>query len=277
MRPSSSPPQSISDRASHDVHAYKRLVPERLVTDVAIPLDADQPVRNRLLASLPAADLAALRPHLRIATLELRDVLFEQEKPIRAVWFPETAVVSLTSTLREGGTVEVGTAGREGIAGLEVFLGDETSTVRAIVQINGTAYRMDAATFSRLSCSAGPFHLALLRYTQAFMTQVAQTAACNGAHFVEQRCARWLLMTHDRVDGDELPLTHEFLAFMLGVRRAGVTLAMRALQDAQLVRYSRGHVTITDREGLERASCECYGTVRRHFERLLVVGETERA
>jgi len=250
---------------------------DRLGVHVTTALDAHRPVRNRLLASLPATDLVALRPHLEIATLELRAVLFEPETPIRAVWFPETAVVSLTNTLREGGTVEVGTAGREGIAGLDVFLGDETSTVRAIAQIPGTAYRMDASTFARLSAADGPLHRALLRYTQAFLTQVAQTAACNGAHLVEQRCARWLLMTHDRVEGDEFPLTHEFLAFMLGVRRAGVTLAMRGLQDERLLSYTRGRVAITDRAGLEEASCECYRTVRQHFERLLVVEAPERA
>jgi CRP-like cAMP-binding protein len=172
------------------------------------------------------------------------------------------------STLHEGGTVEVGTAGREGMAGLPVFLGVRRSSIRATVQIPGVAARMDAELFAQLATADGPLHRAMLRYTDAFLTQVAQTAACNGAHLVEQRCARWLLMTHDRVEGDEFPLTHEFLAFMLGVRRAGVTLAMRALQDAGLVSYTRGRVTITDRAGIERASCECYRTVRLHFERL---------
>ena len=224
--------------------------------------------RNQLLTALPAVELKALLPHLERIELEQREPLFEPQVPIPFVYFPETAVVSLTNVLRDGGVVEIGTTGREGMAGLPVFLGEDSSTIRAFAQIPGTAIRMDAAAFAGLAGSTGAFHTLLLRYTQAFLTQVAQTAACNGAHLVEQRCARWLLMTHDRVDGDEFPLTHEFLAYMLGVRRAGVTLAMGELQDTRLVRYVRGRVTIVDRAGLERASCECYSVVRAQYERL---------
>lgn len=229
---------------------------------------SDEP-RNRLLEALPPAELRALRPYLERVELQQREALFEPDLPIPFVYFPETAVVSLTNVLREGGNVEIGTSGREGMAGLPVFLGEDAGTTRAFAQIPGVAFRVEAATFSRLAGSPGPLHALLLRYTQAFLTQVAQTAACNGAHLVEQRCARWLLMTHDRVDGDEFPLTHEFLAFMLGVRRAGVTLAMGGLQDAHLVRYVRGRVTVADRAGLERVSCECYAVVRAQYERLL--------
>ena len=224
--------------------------------------------RNRLLGALPAAELRTLRPHLERVELDQREALFEPDVPIPFVYFPETAVVSLVNVLRDGGTVEIGTSGREGMAGLPVFLGEDAGTMRAFAQIPGTAIRIEAAAFARLASRSGAFHALLLRYTQAFLTQVAQTAACNGAHLVEQRCARWLLMTHDRVDGDEFPLTHEFLAFMLGVRRAGVTLAMGGLQDAQLVRYVRGRVTVADRAGLERASCECYAVVRAQYERV---------
>lgn len=227
------------------------------------------PVRNRLLAALPPAELERVRPHLEPVLFDQRQVLFETEEPIRHVYFPETMVVSMVSILQNGATVEVGTAGYEGMAGLPLFLGDESSTVRAFAQIPGAGVRLDAETFRRFSGLPGAFHQVMLRYTQAFLTQVAQTAACNGAHLVEQRCARWLLMTHDRVAGDEFPLTHEFLAFMLGVRRAGVTIAMRALQDLGLVRYTRGWVGVVDRVGLERASCECYQVVRAHIERLL--------
>ena len=230
------------------------------------------PARNRLLASLPAAELERLRPHLETVRFEQRELLFDAEQPIRHVYFPETTVVSIVSTLRNGNAVEVATAGCEGMAGLSVFLGTDTSSTRAFAQVPGVAWRLDATAFAELA-STGPLHLLMLRYTEAFLTQVAQTAACNGAHLVEERCARWLLMTHDRVDGDEFPLTHEFLAFMLGVRRAGVTVAMRALQDAGLVRYSRGWVTVVDRTGLERTSCECYRAVRAHFERLMPPGE----
>ena len=224
--------------------------------------------RNRLLDALPSAELDVLQPYLERVELEQREALFEPEVPIAFVYFPETAVVSLVNVLHNGGSVEIGTSGREGMAGLPVFLGEDSGTTRGFAQIPGTAMRIQAAEFARLAASSGPFHALLLRYTQAFLTQVAQTAACNGAHLLEQRCARWLLMTHDRVVGDEFPLTHEFLAFMLGVRRAGVTLAMGGLQDAGLVRYVRGHVTVVDRAGLERASCECYAVVREQYERL---------
>jgi CRP-like cAMP-binding protein len=227
------------------------------------------PPRNRLLSALPHADLAVILPQIELVQLEHHDTIFGPAHPIDFVYFPETAVVSLVSTFEDGGTVEIGTAGCEGMVGLPVFLDDTTSTVSVFTQIPGTATRMDAATFAHLAAGPGPLHRMMLRYTQAFLTQVSQTAACNAAHLVEQRCARWLLMTHDRVEGDDFPLTHEFLAFMLSVRRAGVTLAMRALQDAGLVRYTRGRVTIVDRAGLERASCECYRVVSAHFARLL--------
>jgi len=226
------------------------------------------PQRNRLLGALPRAELTALLPHLELVQLEHQDTFFEPAEPIDFVFFPETAVVSFVSTFEDGGTVEVGTAGCEGMVGLPVFLGESISTVRWFTQIPGTASRMDAATFARLAAAPGALQRLMLRYTQTVLTQVSQTAACNAAHLVEERCARWLLMTHDRVEGDEFPLTHEFLAFMLNVRRAGVTLAMRALQDAGVVHCTRGRVKVVDRAGLERASCECYHVVRAHFARL---------
>ena len=235
----------------------------------AIEAGTDGPPRNRLLAALPSEELEQVRPHLERVYLEQRDVLYDPEIPIDYVYFPETAIISLVSNMSDGGTVEVGTAGCEGMAGLSVFLAGETSSIQAFAQIPGEATRMKTGAFLTLAGPAGEFHRILLRYTQAFLTQVAQTAACNGAHLVEERCARWLLMTHDRVKGDDFPLTHEFLAFMLGVRRAGVTVVMRGLQDRELVRYSRGKVRIIDRPGLETMSCECYAVVRAHFERLL--------
>jgi len=233
-------------------------------------LGTNGPPRNRLLGALPDAELARFRPHMELVRLEQRDPLFEPEAPIRHVYFPETTVVSLVSTMENGATVEVGTAGCEGMAGLSVFLADDSSSVRAFAQVPGVAVRMETGVFVQLARESGALHQILLRYTQAFLTQVAQTAACNAAHLVEERCARWLLMTHDRVEGDAFPLTHEFLAFMLGVRRAGVTVAMGMLQDANLVRYTRGRVQILDRAGLEGASCECYRVVRAHFDRLLL-------
>lgn len=235
----------------------------------ALAVNVNEPVRNRLLGALTAEEYMCLAPYLEPVHVAQRQVLFEQDEPIRHVYFPETMVVSLMSRMKDGGTVEVGTTGFEGMTGLPLFLGDDRSTVRAFAQIPGRALRMDADSFTRLAGVGGAFQRALLRYTLAFLTQVAQTAACNSAHFVKERCARWLLMTHDRVDGDEIALTHEFLAFMLGVRRAGVTVAMNAHQDAGLIRYTRGKVVIVDRAGLEDASCECHRVVRACTDRLL--------
>ena len=262
------------DSTSHSTRPVLRLPsPARgpqLATTTADggPALASSP-RNRLLGALSRAELALLRPHLELVLLEQHETIFGLDHPINSVYFPETAVVSFVNTFENGGTVEVGTAGCEGMVGLPVFLGEPTSPVTVFTQIPGTAARMNAATFAALATAPGSLQGMMLRYTQAFLTQVSQTAACNAAHLVEQRCARWLLMTHDRVEGDDFPLTHEFLAFMLSVRRAGVTLAMRALQDAGLVHYTRGRVAVVDRAGLEGASCECYRVVNAHFARLL--------
>jgi CRP-like cAMP-binding protein len=234
-----------------------------------LPFDCDVARRNHLLGALSHEDFARIAPYVEQVRFEQRQLMLEEGDPIRYVYFPETTVASLVSTMRTGGTVEIGTAGCEGMVGLPLFLGDVTSSVRAFAQIPGTALRMEADEFVDLSSAPGPLHDLLLHYTHAFLTQIAQAAACNSAHLVEERCARWLLMTHDRVDGDEFPLTHEFLAFMLGVRRPGVTIAMRGLQDAGIVRYTRGWVEIVDRIKLESVACECYEVVRAHTERLL--------
>jgi CRP-like cAMP-binding protein len=237
---------------------------------------ADEAPRNRLLGALPPEEFEQIRPKLDCVQVRQRELLFDAESPIRYVYFPETMVVSLVNIFTEGRTVEVGTAGCEGMAGLPIFLGDDASSLRVFAQIAGTASRMEAETFRRLASPPSAFHQVLLRYTQAFLTQVAQTAACNGAHLVDQRCARWLLMTHDRVEGDELSLTHEFLAFMLGVRRAGVTVSLGALENAGLVQQKRGRVRIVDRAGLEKVSCECYRVVRAHYERLFAASDSVR-
>lgn len=225
--------------------------------------------RNLLLASLPAEDLQRVRPHLETMYLEQRTRLFEPGRPFRDVYFPETAVVSLINALADDVSVEVGTAGCEGMAGLALFLADGISPVIAVVQVPGVVSRMSAETFTMLTRMPGAFHDVMLRYAAAFLGQVAQTAACNARHLVDQRCARWLLMTHDRVQGDHLPLTHEFLAFMLGVRRAGVSVAMHELQQAGVITYNRGAVQVLDRARLESISCECYQAVREYFSRLL--------
>jgi CRP-like cAMP-binding protein len=226
-------------------------------------------VRNRLLAALPGSESEHVLRLFEPVRLAQGDVLYEPDQPIEHVYFPDRVVVSLVSSLSDGLSVEVGTVGCEGMVGLPVFLGGDTTSTRAIAQIPGAAKRLDAESFKREAGAPGAFRELMLRYSHAFLIQVAQTAACNGVHLVRERCARWLLMTHDRVRGDSFPLTPDFLALMLGVRRAGVSVAMHALQDAGLIRYGRGSVEIVDRERLEKSSCECYRVVQAHFERLL--------
>lgn len=226
-------------------------------------------MKNRLLGALPTAELQRVLSRLEVVSLEQKQTLYQVDEPIRHVFFPESAVLSLLITLRQGGSIEVGTVGREGMAGLPVFLSDGRSTVTVVAQIPGTAYRAAAADLHAIASLDRPMHGLLMRYTHAALAQVQQTAACNSAHRVEQRCARWMLMTRDRVDADDFPVTHDFLASMLGVRRSGVTVAMRTLKDAGLVRYTRGRVHLVDRAGLEGASCECYRVVRAQFERLI--------
>ncbi|HEX2780079.1 MAG TPA: Crp/Fnr family transcriptional regulator [Gemmatimonadaceae bacterium] len=235
----------------------------------AVAVAPEELLRNRLLGALPPEDYERARSHLELVHYAQRQVLIEPEEPIRHVYFPMTMVASIVNLMDEAKAVEVGTVGCEGMVGLPLFLGDDRSPLRAFAQVPGMAARMKADAFASFASVPGALHQVLLRYTQAFLTQVAQSAACNGAHLVQERCARWLLMTHDRAEGDAFPLTHEFLAFMLSVRRPGVTIAMRALQDLGLVRYVRGWVEIADRAGLERASCACYRVVRAHTERLL--------
>ncbi len=226
--------------------------------------------RNRLLKALPTDEYTWIRPYLETIRFDVGDVIAEANEPYRYVYFPETTVVSLVSRMSGGGVVEVGTVGCEGMVGVNVFLDADTMTSTTIAQVPGEARRMPVEIFGDGIQERPEFQRSLRRYTHAFLTQVAQTAACNGMHELEQRCARWLLMTHDRVGRtDEFILTHEFLAFMLGVRRAGVTVAMGELQDAGIIKYSRGKVRVLDRAALERASCECYGIVRAVFDRLL--------
>ena len=224
---------------------------------------------NRLLASLPAAADAHLRPRLEHVTLALKQVLSEPGEPIRHVYFPTTAVVSLLTVLDGGKALETATVGNEGMVGLPLFLGADRTPGRAVCQVAGAALRLPAASFRTAVAAGGPLHERLHRYTQALFTQVSQVVACNPVHVIEARCARWLLTTHDRVGADRFPLTQEFLSQMLGVRRATVTVAAGRLQRAGLIRYRRGVATVVDRPGLEAAACECYRVVADEFRRLL--------
>jgi CRP-like cAMP-binding protein len=220
---------------------------------------------SRILAALPEEELDQLRPHLVTVALGSGTVLYEAGAIIKSVYFPNTAVLSLLSRMDNGAVVEVGTIGNEGMGGLGLFLGATTSLSQMISQIPGDAQCIPAAVFASAARELPHFHTIIAGCTHAFMTQVSQTAACNRLHGIEQRCARWLLLTHDRVGGaNTFPLTHEFLSFMLGVRRAGVSEALGALSLAALITSSAGHIVILDRIGLEDAACECYAIVRLH-------------
>ena len=227
---------------------------------------------NRLVAALAVlapSEAEWLTTQIEPVELDLGQVIAESNEPFRHVYFPETAVFSIISRMADG-AVEVGTVGNEGMAGVAVFLDTDASVNETVAQIPGTAGRIESARFVDGVATRPELRRLLNRYTEAYLTQVAQTAACNRLHGIEARCARWLLMTHDRVgEAERFPLTQEYLAIMLGVRRAGVSLAAAALRDAGLIRYSRGAIRVVDRAGLERSACACYGIVRRHFDRLL--------
>jgi CRP-like cAMP-binding protein len=234
-----------------------------------MPFVQHSAVRNRLLALLPPGDFGRLAPHLRPGPLTLGMCLQEPDQPIETVWFPETGMVSMLARLEAGDVLEVGVIGREGLVGLPVVLGVDIALTEATVQLPGNALIMRAAALKEQLQQGGALWPLLLRYVHAAHAQVAQTAACNGRHTVEQRLARWLLMAHDRAEGDDLALTQELLSHMLGVRRAGVTVAAGILQRAGLIDYAHGRITIRDRAGLEATSCECYRAVATLFDQLL--------
>jgi len=225
--------------------------------------------RNRLLAALPPEDLAQLWPRLQPVELVFRQTLHMPEEPIKAVHFPETGYLSWLAPMDDGDSAEVGLVGPEGMTGLALLLGGDRDNFELLVQVPGTALRLDAAAFREALDQIPTLRTILHRYALAHFEQVARSAACNGRHHVEQRLARWLLMSHDRVEGDDFPMTHEFLSMMLGVRRAGVTVTAGTLQKAGLIRYGRGRIEITDRPGLEAVACECYGIARRAYDHLL--------
>ena len=224
---------------------------------------------NRLLAALPRDEYDRLRPHLEKVSLPLRDILYEANGPIPHVFFPLHGVVSLVILMDGDVSLEVGTIGNEGMVGTPVFLGSDSSPTRAISQVPGEALRMETEVFQEEMRRGGPLYGLVQRYTQAMINQISQSTVCNHRHSVQKRMCRWLLMSHDRVGVDEFPLTQEFLAQMLGVRRPTVTAVAGTLQKAGLISYHRGKLTVLDRKGLEAASCECYEVVARELDRLL--------
>ncbi len=234
----------------------------------AVGKGADAPT-NRLLALLSAKDYARLRPHLHHTPLDYRQSLYRANKPLEFVYFIETGVGSLVNTMANGQAAEVGTIGNEGIVGVPLLLGDDRAPTSVYIQVPGAGLRMTAELFKKELARSPSMQTIMLRYTHALFNQVAQSAACNHFHTLQQRCCRWLLMTQDRMQTDDFLLTQEFLAMMLGVQRTGVSRAAGALQEAGLITYTRGNVAILDRRGLKRLSCECYVVAKKEFDRLL--------
>jgi CRP-like cAMP-binding protein len=224
---------------------------------------------NRLLAALPPEPYERLAPHLEQVSFSLGEVVYESGGHMRHVYFPTTSHISLLYTMIDGSTAEMGLVGNEGVVGISLFMGGETTPNRAMVQGGGGAFRMKAKAMLEEFKRGAEFQHLLLRYTQALITQISQTAVCNRLHSVEQRLCRWLLMTHDRADSDELQMTHEFISNMLGVRREGVTMAAQRLQEMGMITYVRGHIIILDRPQLLARVCECYQVVKDEHTRLL--------
>ena len=228
----------------------------------------NSPTRNRILQRIPPQDRARLLVGLQQVTFALGDAVCEAGGHMEYIYFPTTSVISTLYTTEDGATAEMGLVGIEGVVGVHLFLGGDTTSHRAVVVVGGEAFRMKAKTLRDEFALGGPLQGQLLRYTQALLTQISQTAVCNRLHVVEQRLCRWLLMCHDRVQTNELRMTQEFISNMLGGRRETVTVAAGRLQDAGLIRYARGHITILDRKGLEASVCECYPVVQAECDRL---------
>ncbi|ASJ72263.1 Crp/Fnr family transcriptional regulator [Granulosicoccus antarcticus] len=227
------------------------------------------PLDNQLLASLPPEEWARWQPLLEWSDMPLGRVLYESSNPQSHVYFPTTAIVSLLYVMENGSSAEIAVVGNEGVVGISLFMGGETTPSRAVVQSGGQGYRLKGQAIKDEFGRSGPVMHLMLRYTQALITQMAQTAVCNRHHSLDQQLCRWLLLSIDRLRGNELVMTQELIANMLGVRREGVTQAALKLQSAGLIRYSRGHITVLDREGLEKRTCECYSVVKKEYERLL--------
>ncbi|PRC92172.1 Crp/Fnr family transcriptional regulator [Solimicrobium silvestre] len=227
------------------------------------------PNQNQLLAALLDAEFDRISPHLELVQMKLGDLLYESGGKLQHVYFPTTSIISLHYVLENGSSSEIAGVGNEGVLGVSLFMGGNTTPSRAIVQTGGYGYRLKSQLLLEEFNRAGAVMRLLLRYTQALITQMSQTAVCNRHHSVEQQLCRWLLLTLDRMPTNELTMTQELIASMLGVRREGVTEAAGKLQSYGFISYRRGHITVTDRAGLERNVCECYGVVKKEFARLL--------
>jgi CRP-like cAMP-binding protein len=227
------------------------------------------PTKNHLLAMLPREEYERILPHLGHVSFKLGEVVYESGGLMSYVYFPTNAIISLLYMMENGASAEIGMVGKEGLVGIALFMGGNTMPNRAVVQSAGGAFRMKAKVLQDEFARGGPFQRLLLRYTQALITQMSQTAVCNRLHTIEQQLCRWLLLSHDRLDSDELVMTQELIANMLGVRREGVTAAAGRFQEQGLISYVRGRIQILDRRGLEAAVCECYKVVKDEYDRLL--------
>jgi CRP-like cAMP-binding protein len=227
------------------------------------------PLKNRLLAALPAAVWQRWQPLLEAVELPLGRVLYESGRELSHVYFPTTAIVSLLYVMENGASAEIAVVGNEGLVGISLFMGGDTTPSRAVVQSAGQGWRLAAEALKEEFNRAGPVLHLLLRYTQALITQMSQTAVCNRHHSLDQQLCRWLLLSLDRLEGSELVMTQELIANMLGVRREGVTETALKLQQAGLIRYARGRIKVLDRPGLEQRTCECYAVVKQEYRRLL--------
>ncbi len=232
-------------------------------------LTPSDPKSNHLLAALPDAEWKRWKPQLEVVDLSLGQVLYESGSIESHVTFPTTAIISLLYVMENGSSAEIAVVGNEGIVGISLFMGGGSTPSRAVVQSAGKGFRLNAKTMKDEFDRAGPVLHLLLRYTQALITQMSQTAVCNRHHSLDQQLCRWLLLSLDRLHGNDLVMTQELIASMLGVRREGVTAAALQLQAADLIRYSRGRITVLDRLGLEQRSCECYAVVKKEYDRLL--------
>jgi len=227
------------------------------------------PNQNRLLAALPTAEFESLAAHLELVPMPLGEILYEPGEQLQHAYFPTTAIVSLHYVMASGASAESAGVGNEGIVGISLFMGGDTTPSSAVVQTAGHAYRLRSSLLKQEFNRSGLLHRLLLRYTQALITQMCQTAACNRHHSIEQQLCRWLLLTLDRSPTNELVMTQELVASMLGVRREGITEAAGRLQSEGFISYRRGHISVRDRSGLETRSCECYAVVKKELARLL--------
>lgn len=227
------------------------------------------PLKNHVLAALPELEFKLLKPVIERVSLKLGDAIYESGDKMDFAYFPTTAIISLLYVMENGATAEIGVIGNEGVLGVSAFLGGDSMPNRAIIQSAGDAYRMKIANFKSAFTLGGTFQNILLRFTQALMSQISQTAVCNRLHSLEQQLCRWLLLSHDRLDSDKLVMTHDLISNMLGVRREGITLAAQALAKKGLIKNVRGSITVIDRQGLERQVCECYQVVNTEYNRLL--------